>query len=167
VHLRVPWALPLVLLAAPYIAADHALASTRRAIEAGSIPPVPAEADLWYSRTLLNATSRAPDLGHRVAGMQQALAAARRATLKSEDPFNAWYNLAGILALQNDASGAEQALRNAVVARPNWFKPHWTLAQLLALEHRTAEARREALLAVDLDGGRNPEVMATVLQLQK
>jgi hypothetical protein len=166
-HPRLPLAIPLLLLAAYYALADHDLAVTRRTLDAGRIPPPPAAADLWYSRALLNATQQSPDIGRRVAGLQQATAAARRATVTAEDPFNAWYNLAIILAVQNDAAGAESALRSAIAARPNWFKPHWTLAQLLALEHRTSEARGEALKAADLDGGKHPEVGATLLQLQK
>jgi O-antigen ligase len=164
---RFPLAIPLLFIAVHYALADYALANTRRALDRGEIPPAPVGADLWYSRALLNATQRSPDIGRRVAGLQQATMIARRATTTAEDPFNAWYSLAAILAAQTDAAGAEQALRNAIAARPNWFKPHWTLAQLLALERRTAEARNEAVRAADLDGGKHPEVAATLLQLQK
>ena len=30
-------------------------------------------------------------------------------------------------------AGVEHALRNAIAWAPNWFRPHWTLAQVLAL----------------------------------
>ena len=73
----------------------------------------------------------------------------------------------GLLAAQNDAAGSEQALRGAIAARPNWFKPHWTLAQLLMLENRFDEARTEAARAADLDGGKHPEVAATLTRLHK
>jgi hypothetical protein len=36
------------------------------------------------------------------------------------------------------------------------------LAQILKLERRESEAFREAAIATDLDGGRHPEVAATL-----
>jgi hypothetical protein len=38
---------------------------------------------------------------------------------------------------------------------------------LLMLQNRLDEARAEAVLAVDLDGGKHPEVAATLARLQK
>ena len=69
----------------------------------------------------------------RLAARQQALDAGVRAVRSAEDRQNAWYNLAMLLAEQNDAAGAERALRNAIAWAPHWFKPHWALARLLAL----------------------------------
>jgi hypothetical protein len=91
-----------------------------------------------------------------------ALAAGQAATRDSEEPFNARYNLAGIYALENDAAGAEHSLREAIAANPNWFKPHWTLVQLLRLEGRIREASSEAALAARLDGGKHPEVSSVL-----
>ncbi|MBV8817103.1 MAG: hypothetical protein JO022_02030, partial [Acidobacteriaceae bacterium] len=48
----------------------------------------------------------------------------------------------------------------------NWFKPHWALARLLAQSGRTAEALVEARLAVDCDGSKDAEVVATLRDLQ-
>jgi tetratricopeptide (TPR) repeat protein len=93
---------------------------------------------------------------------QQAVAAGESATRTSEEPFNAWYSLSALRASQNDAAGAEQCLRAAIAAHPNWFKPHWTLAQILRLEGRRDEALREAAIALDLDGGKNPEVASSL-----
>jgi tetratricopeptide (TPR) repeat protein len=87
-----------------------------------------------------------------------AAAAAERAVQTAEDPFNAWYSLSEIYAARNDAAGAERCLRAAIAAHPNWFKPHWTLAQVLRFESRREEAEREGALAIDLDGGKHPEV---------
>ena len=87
--------------------------------------------------------------------------AALRATGTAEYPANAWYNLAVFRASQNDAAGAEMSLRAAIAANSQWFKPHWTLAQLLLIESRLDEAKREAALAAVLDGGKFPEVTRT------
>jgi O-antigen ligase len=165
---RLPLALPLIIAAAYYSFNDHALLRTRRALEANDLSvPAPSAAGIWYSRAVLNAAQKSPDVRQRLHAVQEATAAARLASRTAEDPFNAWYNLAGILAAQNDATGTEDALRAAIAARPNWFKPHWTLAQLLLMEHRTEEAKLEAVRAADLDGGKHPEVAATLLRLQK
>ena len=91
--------------------------------------------------------------------------AGERATRTAEDPFNAWYSLSSIRAAQNNAAATEQCLRAAIAAHPTWFKPHWTLAQVLSLEGRNEEARREAALAADLDGGKHPEVARTLQEL--
>jgi tetratricopeptide (TPR) repeat protein len=110
-----------------------------------------ASSDLWYSRSL----TRAGDL-------PGAIAAGLRATETAEDPFNAWYSLSALYAAQNDAQRAELSLRNAIQAHPTWFKPHWTLARLLALTGRGDEARREARDALDLDAGKHPEVVSSL-----
>jgi hypothetical protein len=92
--------------------------------------------------------------------------AGERATRTAEDPFNAWYSLSAIYAARNDAAGTERCLRAAIASSPHWFKPHWALAQVLALERRAAEALREARLAAALDGGKDPEVARTLRELQ-
>jgi O-antigen ligase len=157
----IPFALPLLYFAARIAFVDHALALTQRDLAAGDVAAagVHYEAsgyanDLWYSRRLQS-----------MRAFSQSAAAAERATRTSESPFNAWYSLSGLRAVQNDAAGTERCLRNAIAAHPSWFKPHWTLAQLLRLEGRTEEARREALLAADLDGGKHPEVARTVAEV--
>ena len=98
----------------------------------------------------------------RLQALAQAQAAAARATQTADDPFNAWYNLAAVRRFGGDSAAAEGALRRAIAARPNWFKPHWTLARLLLLESRTAEAEPEAALALTLDGGKDPDVSANL-----
>ncbi|MGA7239427.1 MAG: hypothetical protein WBY44_27345, partial [Bryobacteraceae bacterium] len=96
----------------------------------------------------------------------QAQGAAARATQTADDPFNAWYNLAAFDAMRGDSAAAERDLRRAIAARPGWFKPHWTLARLLLLESRTAEAEAEAALAVSLNGGKHPEVSQTLADVR-
>jgi O-antigen ligase len=170
-------AVPLLYLAFRFAAADHSLALARRAVNAGDVPTAAEQfnayqhyklpgtaADLWYSRALLAA--KAPDPVHQIQAFQLAAAAAERATRTAEDPFDAWYNLATVAAAQNDATKTESALRHAIAAHPHWFKPRWTLAQLLRLEGRIPEALAEAEIAVDLNGGRNPEVAVTLAQLR-
>ena len=61
----------------------------------------------------------------------------------------------------------ENALRTAMTLAPNWFKPHWALANLLEITDRRAEARREALRASFLDADKDPEVARTLLQITR
>jgi len=114
-------------------------------------------ADLWYSRAVL--ANPSPE------AVAQSAEAARRALQSAEDPFNAWYNLAVLYGLQNDALNSERSLRAAIAADPQWFKPHWTLAQILRLEGRLAEARQQAVLAAQLDAGKDPEVTRTLQEI--
>ena len=89
-----------------------------------------------------------------------------RATRNAEEPQNAWFNLAVFYGQQNDHAHTEQALRAAISSAPNWFKPHWILAQVLGLEGRFGEAQQEAERAADLNGGKNPEVMRTAAEIR-
>jgi tetratricopeptide (TPR) repeat protein len=155
--------LPLAFWAWRAVSQDHALELTRRALDAGNVQAAQTHyrsgADLWYSRALFSVAQRAPDLRTRIAAMQLARAAAERATVNAEDPFDAWYNLAMIRAEVNDAPGSEAALRKSIEARPNWFKPHWVLAQLLG-------SLEEAQKAVECDGGKHREVAQTLEELR-
>jgi O-antigen ligase len=121
--------------------------------------------DLSYSRAMQQAATTAPIFSTRLAARQQALDAGVRAVRSAEDRENAWYNLAQLLAEQNDATGAERALRNAIAWAPHWFKPHWALARLLDLSGRGGEAIEEARIAFECDGGHDPEVSETWKQL--
>jgi hypothetical protein len=123
--------------------------------------PSPGDSDLRYSRAMMRLATTTKVFPISVAAAQQAAEAGVRATQTSEDRQNAWYNLATIAALRNDSAGVEQGLRRAIDCAPHWFKPHWTLSELLELTGRHAEARREASVAMDLDGGHDPEVTAT------
>jgi O-antigen ligase len=170
---RLPLALPLLYFAASIALADHALALTQRELAAGNLTSAAAHygasgqtSDLWYSRTLLAAAQKTPRTGDRLLGIQLAVAAGERATQTAEDPFNAWYSLSSIRAAQNDVAGTERCLRAAIAAHPTWFKPHWTLAQVLRLQSRRQEALYEAALASDLDGGKHPEVTQTLQDLR-
>jgi O-antigen ligase len=171
-----PLAIPLLYLAFRYTAADHSLALTQRAIQSGDLAiaadrydayqrrKLPgSSADLWHSRALL--AFKAPDPLRRIQALQMAAAAGTQATRTAENPFDAWYSLASVYASQGNASQTEAALRQAIAANPNWFKPHWTLAQLLFLEGRLPEALAEARTAADLNAGKNPEVTATLTQI--
>jgi len=156
---------PLIYLAVWFTFTDHALALTQRSLTGGDLAGaarhyesarIPgASSDLWYSRALV-----------RAGALPQAIAAGLRATETGEDPFNAWYSLSALYAAQNDVPRAEASLRAAIRANPTWFKPHWTLARLLALTGRTQEAENEAARALDLDGGKHGEVARTLEQLR-
>ncbi len=123
--------------------------------------------DLDYSRAMQQLAVRTPNFAARLVAREQAIQAGVRATVSAEDRQNAWYHLAMLLATQNDAAGVERCLRNAIAWAPNWFKPHWALAQLLAQTNRRDEALVEARAAVERDGGRDAEVAETWKQLQQ
>ncbi|HEV2447629.1 MAG TPA: O-antigen ligase family protein [Candidatus Sulfopaludibacter sp.] len=126
-----------------------------------------AGSDLWYSRACANLAARVVNPVVRVQALAQAGAAGVRATRTAGDPFNAWYSLSAIYAAQNDFPNTGRCLRAAIAARPNWFKPHWTLAQVLRLEGRLAEAEQESALAAGLDGGKHPEVARTLDEIRQ
>jgi hypothetical protein len=144
---------------------DHALLLTQSALAKGDLASAASHYaqsrnadDLWYSRALAAFAGNAPTMPARAQAIQQAIAAGERATHTAEAPFKAWYSLAALRASQNDAAGTERCLRSAIEAHPNWFKPHWILAEALHAEGRNDEARREALTAADLDAEKHPEV---------
>ena len=89
-----------------------------------------------------------------------------RACSYPEERQNAFYHLATLFAIQNDAAGTERSLRSAISAAPNWFKPHWTLAKLLQMTGRHGEAESEAEAAVELDGGKDREVLETLIRIR-
>jgi O-antigen ligase len=105
--------------------------------------------DLYFSRALAAASRSASP---------QAFAIAKRAVETSEERQNAWYNLAGFYATRNDVPGVEMCLRRSAEASPNWFKPHWAMAQVLLLSGQRAEATAEAARVADLDGAKDPEI---------
>jgi hypothetical protein len=105
--------------------------------------------------------TRTPLFATSLMARQEAIQAGIAATRTAEDRANAWYNLANLLAANNDAGNVERSLRSAIAWAPNWFKPHWTLAQLLELTNRPRQALDEAAEAVNLDAGHDPEVTAT------
>jgi O-antigen ligase len=123
--------------------------------------------DLDYSRGMQQLSTRTSVFATQLIARQQALEAGARAVLTAEDRQNAWYHLATLFAAESDAGKVERSLRNAIAWAPNWFKPHWTLAQLLEMTNRHAEALAEARTAVDLNGGHDPEVSATLRQIEQ
>jgi O-antigen ligase len=177
-------ALPLVALGLIYCAvrltvADATLAQAQRALTAGDETTAAAQyrryqrwrfpgasADLWYSRASLQLSQHPQQLVLGLQALLQAQAAASQATATASDPFDAWYNLSAFDAMNNNGSAVERDLRASIAARPTWFKPHWTLARLLALESRCQEAEREAALAAKLDGGKDTKVTQTLTDIR-
>ncbi len=165
----------LAIFAFHLLAADQALEAVRRRLARGDLAGAVAEharvlrwqppgmnAELWYSRSLIGLAQKSPDLLVRLAAWEQAFQAARRATASSEERQNAFYNLAALYAVRDDGAGAERSLRQAIACSPNWYKPHWLLAQVLHRDGRLTEARDEAARAVQLDGGKHAEVSRTL-----
>jgi O-antigen ligase len=165
----------LVVFAIRLLVADRMLAQVRKSVEAGdSIEAAKVyqrvrdwglNADLWYSRQTAAAAVKATDPVSALRAWQQALESGKRATTTADDPYNAWYSLASLHARQNDFEPTERCLRAAIASSPNWFKPHWMLAQVLQIKGRRAEALAEATLAANLDGGKDPEVAKTLAQI--
>lgn len=150
-------AIPFVGLAVYMSWGDLLLGSARRAMDRGQAG-LAAElvdrarergvsADLYFSRRFLTAKI-----------WPAAIRAAASAPETGDDPQNALVNLAAFKATANDARGVEETLREAIAAAPNWYKPHWLLAQVLELGGRMPEAKVEAQAAADRDGGKHPEV---------
>jgi O-antigen ligase len=179
---RPTWTLfPIGLIAVIFIAytaqllvSDAALALAWRRIALGDIggassayrivlrwKPAGTSSDLSYSRAMQQAAEGTPIFTARLQARQQALDAGVRAVSDAEDRQNAWYNLAMLLAEQNDGAGAERSLRNAIAWAPSWFKPHWALARLLAVSGHGDAAIAEARIALECDGGRDQEVRDT------
>lgn len=105
--------------------------------------------DLYFSRALAAASRSASP---------QAFQIAKRAVETSEERQNAWYNLAGFYTTRNDLPRVVTSLRRCAEASPNWFKPHWALAQVLLISGQRPEATAEAARAADLDGAKDPEI---------
>lgn len=167
-------ALIFAIAAVRYAAADHARAVSAHAME--NRDPWSAEKayasslrwefpgggwDLGYSRRMAALGSILPHGPAREAAWRDAVDAAERAAQTAEDRQNGAYNLAMLFAARNDTAGVERALRMAIAAAPAWFKPRWTLAQLLEMTGRHTEAREQAAAAIARDGGHNAEVTAT------
>jgi O-antigen ligase len=177
-----PVVLMLLYCAVRYTAADAALAGAQHSLQTGDLRTAADQyarysrwrfpgtsADLWYSRAVFELAGRILDPAQRIQAVVQSGVAALQAPATVEDPFDAWYSLAQMSAARNDVDGAERALRSAIAAKPQWFKPHWTLAQLLFLVGREEEAKHEAELALQLDAGKHPEVqgrLAPILRHQ-
>jgi hypothetical protein len=141
---------------------EDAVLRYRRATSASLPGFVP---DLYASRSFAKlGLENGPPLTRALA-WQTALEAGRRAVQTSEDRQNAFFSLAQLCARQDDIAGTEDNLRRAVQAAPNWFKPHWILAELLLRTGRMPEAREQARLAWILDAGKDPEVVHTWQEL--
>ncbi|HSP66931.1 MAG TPA: O-antigen ligase family protein [Bryobacteraceae bacterium] len=168
------------LTAAAYrlVAADRALARIRSSLDRGdrvgaagiwdawkSRRGAGVTADLYFSRRWAAAASTAQDPLEKVRLGALTVEASRFATTVAEQRQNAWYNFAMLAAAMNDPKTVEASLRSAILAGPRWFKPHWALARLLYSAGRTEEARREAALALDLDGHKDAEVVATMAEI--
>ena len=167
--------LTLTIFAIRLLIADRTLTEVRTALETHQTTEAAIAyqrarywgltADLWYSREMAAAALTATDQRSALQAWQQALESGVRATTTSDDPHNAWYSLATLHARENDFQPTERCLRAAISSSPNWFKPHWMLAQVLQTEGHREEARREATVAADLDGGKNPEVAQTLARI--
>jgi O-antigen ligase len=168
-----------VVFAVRLAAADASLLAVQRIAQSGEIAaavsryqrvlrlqPWGFTADLWFSRLMLAQSQKAGIPAESARALEEATQAGERAAEYAPERQAAWYNLAVLYGLQNDAPRAEAALRRTIAIAPVWYKPHWMLAQLLRETGSVEEALREAEVAHDLNGGANPEVAATRDQLR-
>ncbi|MDP9171212.1 MAG: O-antigen ligase family protein, partial [Acidobacteriota bacterium] len=125
-----------------------------------------ASEDIYGSRTLLNSCKETSALVKNIECWRSAEQVAAEATRTADDPANAWYNLAFFTSIPNDTRGTSTALNRAIGAAPEWFKPHWTLAKLLAQQGTSRDALREAERAASLNAGHDPGVSQTLLDLR-
>jgi O-antigen ligase len=177
---RIILSLPFIGLAVYLATGDALLATARRALDHNDPDRAAAfeerarewhmTADVYFSRRFFDwapvdsrkapvgSASKAPLV--RFRAWQGAMASASHAAETADDRQNALVNLAALQSPSGDAASVERTLRKAVAAAPMWYKPHWLLAQVLALEGRTADAQMEAQAAFDRDGGKHAEVTA-------
>ncbi len=160
------------------VSQDYLLATVQRRMDAGDLtgavqayrtalsrPDFGVTGDLYFSRRWSKIAMESPAAIAKIYYSQIAAGAATRSAHEPEELQNAWYNLAILAAARNDASGTEFALRAAVDAAPNWYKPRWILARLLSTEGRSPEAALEAGRAIELNSGKDPEVASTLAQV--
>ncbi len=121
--------------------------------------------DLYVSRVMQQECGKRVNFASYLACRQQAMRSAGRALGTSDDTANAWYSLSMMSAAQNEPVWTRKGLEQAELASPNWFKPHWSLARLLAGMGETGQAATEASRAAFLDANRDAEVVETAGQL--
>ncbi|MCW5977807.1 MAG: O-antigen ligase family protein [Bryobacteraceae bacterium] len=176
--LGLPLAVLFVVYAIRLCAADVALQRVRGLVDAGDAigasnayasairwQPPGVSSDLYYSRAMSTIVRRQRDLMAAVKAWQEAVQAGIRATAKAEDRHNAFYNLATLHGMVNNPVDAERSLRGAIEAAPNWYKPRWTLAQVLKVRGQLEEARQQARAALERGGDKHPEVVETLRDL--
>ncbi len=163
-----------VVLAARMMQLDWLWASLQRDIRSNNLakaveryrgidrmfPPVSGP-DVWYSRALNTACKDIRDEPLRRKAWEQSVQAAIRATRFSEDRQNAFYNLAVFHASEGLSRDAEEALRSAIALAPNWYKPHWLLAEVLLSQGHAMDADTEVKLGRRLAGAAHPEIEET------
>jgi len=170
--IAVPVAAALLAAAAVYTISDfrlarfqaHPTAAGYGQMTAGFARILPE--DIYASRVLSEICSKMTAPIERFECWRTATIAAGNGTRTADDTANAWYNLAIFTALPNDVAGTRKALFEAIRIAPNWFKPHWILAELLARQGNIEEASVEASRALRLDAAKNPEVIATAERLR-
>ena len=169
----------LALYVVRLVAADRELQLTKLAMDAKKFPeaiahydlvrkwePGGAIEDIYYSRRMLVLSREQPNLMTSVRLWQQAVTTGLSAVHTAPDRCNAWYNLATLYAAINVAPEVEKGLRGAIDCSPNWFKPHWMLAQVLRASGKLDDAEQEAVAAVERDGGHDTEVTQTLEQIR-
>ncbi len=173
VVLAVAW----VGYASVLVYADASLARVDRLIQAGKIAeassvyqqverwaPPGMRTELWYSRAIVASAAHAGNRSDQIVAVRQGLEAAFRAAQSAEERENAWLNLAVLYGRQDDATHAVESLRSAIACAPNWYKPHWLLAQVLWVEGNRGEACTEAALAADRNARHDPAVARTAAE---
>ena len=168
---RVAISLVLLVFAGQLTLADLGLEQTRGYVKKWNVletirsyswvrrvQPWGMNADLWFAEAMDVLSKTAPDIPGRIVALQFVRTASRRAAEHSDERPNAYCGLDVAHAVYGNYKGAEMALRSAIEMAPQWYKPHWILAEVLDQRGLADQALREAELAVWLNGGKNLEV---------
>lgn len=117
-----------------------------------------------FSR-LLGGLLMNPKLQARSAAYLLALAeeAARKALPAAASPQLVAVHLASLYGVEGRFADAGAALETAIRAAPQWYRPHWLLAELHQQQGRREQAASEARLALQLGARSHPEVAARCL----
>jgi len=150
---------------------DSGWASVKRALErhdpaaavltaarTRSFGPRESGAELWYSRALLDATRESTDSAVRARAWGDAVSAATQGSATYDNRANALFNVAALHWTAGEMEQADAATRAALLCAPNWYKPHWLMAEILHARGQTGEAATEFRRAEFLAGPHEPDL---------
>jgi len=124
-------------------------------------------ADLWFCRRMNEVFRRSADAGVKAEAYRASMAAAARATRDADSPSLGYYEMSTLHASAGDLNAAERELHDALDWSPKWYRAHWALAEILAVEGRDAERRAEAEKALQYCTQTNKDYVAIIAKLRE